>query len=116
VYLISPGNSRHFIPDGPTLEALANWEEIEFLASWEELALFPPGRPIVSRVKGEKPWFVSVRGETDIYFIDAQGNRHRLMGQAAYKSINKQADVDLLVTWKELESFPPGEPIDHLPT
>jgi len=111
VYLVGQDGIRHWVPDGPTLESIARWEDIDPLASWEELEKFPPGRPLPSTVQGVKPWLVKVRGETEIYLIDEGEIRHRVLDQAVLKSINQRTGVDLFATWKELKRFQPGEPL-----
>ncbi len=110
VYLIDLNRIRHWIPDPSTLQSIARWEDVEPLASWRELEGFPPGRPYPSIENGTKPWLVKVRGESEVYFIDEHEVRHRL-GPTALGSINQRDDVDILVSWKELERFPPGEPL-----
>lgn len=115
-YLIGEDGTRHWIPDGPTLETMADWEDVEMLANWDELAGFPPGRPLPSQVQGAKPWLVQVRGETDIYLIDQNEIRHRILDKAALKLINQRTEVDLLATWNELEKFQPGEPLNRMPS
>ena len=112
VYLVDQDGFRRWIPDGPTLESIARWEDVDLLASWEELEKFPPRRPLPSTVQGMKPWLVKVKGETEIYLIDDDEVRHRIIDPIALKSINVRTDVDLFVTWKELERFQPGEPLD----
>jgi hypothetical protein len=110
VYLVDENGTRHWIPDGPTLESIARWEDVEPLASWSELEGFPPGRPIASIREGAKPWLVKVKGECEIYSVDEKEMRHRV-DAVALASVKQQTDVDILVSWKELERFQPGEPI-----
>lgn len=110
-YLIDKKGTRRWIPDGPTLETIANWEDVETLASWEELAGFPPGQPLPSQVHGPRPWLVKVRNEPDIYYIDEAETRHWLLDRVALESIDQRIGIDLLADWKELESFQPGEPL-----
>ena len=113
VYLVDQVGLRRWIPDGPTLESIARWEDIELLVSWEELDRFPPGRPLPSTVQGIKLWLVKVRSEAEVYLIDEDEIRHRITNPVLLKSINLRTDVDFLATWKELERFQPGEPLDE---
>lgn len=109
IYLVGKDGTRCWVPDGPTLESLAQWEDVELLASWDELERFPPKSPLPSIVYGIKPWLVKVRGERDIYLIDKTGIRHRIKDLDSGRSIDERTEVDVLASWKELELFQPGQ-------
>ena len=114
VYLVDQDGARSWIPDGPTLESLARWEDVELLASWDELEGFPPKQPLASIVYGIKPWLVKVRGEKEIFLIDKTGIRHRIKDLDSGPSIDERTEVDVLASWKELERFRPGQPLSNI--
>lgn len=107
VYLIIQGY-RHWIPDGPTLEAIGgDWDKIEQLMSWGELALFPPRPPLASNVSGPRSWLVKVRGESEVYFINEENERMQILDASVLKAASSRDRTDVFVSWDELGKFKP---------
>jgi len=114
IYLVNKDGSRSWVPDGPTLESLARWEDVELLASWDELERFPPKLPLPSIVYGIKPWLVKVRGEQDIYLIDKTGIRHRIKDLGSDRTLDERTEVDFFASWKEMELYQLGQPLSNI--
>jgi len=111
VYWFDVDGTRHWIPDGPTLESLGSWEQVRKLDRFIELKRFSPGNPLPSAIHGERPWLVSVRGETEVYLIDEEGYRHQVPDSETRDAlVGGPEGVDPLVSLDELERFPLGAP------